>query len=81
MATVGATVRVVTMGVTELTMFTLFTGKGKVIPVKAYYRPIAFQEVEAPRLLECWHMKMVSLSASLPGRFYTSGDMPGSHFC
>jgi len=38
-------------------------GNGKPILVLAYYRPLGFQEVEALRFLDNWHMKVVSLSA------------------
>jgi len=52
-------------------MFTLFTSKGKAVPVQAYYWPIAFLKSEASRLLECRHMKMVILTALLTGHLYT----------
>jgi hypothetical protein len=34
------------------------------------YRPLGFQEVEAPEFLDNRHMKVVSLSALLTGRLY-----------
>ena len=40
--------------------------KGKVIPVQAYYRPLGFQEVEAPRFLVSRYMKVVSPTHRLP---------------
>jgi len=55
--------------------------QSKAIPVQAYYRPIGFQEAEAPRYLDNWHMKMVRLSALRTGRLYSPGNIPGTHFC
>jgi hypothetical protein len=52
-------------------VFTLFTCKDKEILVQAYYRPIAFQEVEASRFLDSRRMEMVSLSVVLTVRLYT----------
>jgi hypothetical protein len=52
--------------------------------VQAYYRPIGFQEVEAPRFLESWHMKVVWLSALCSGRLYPPPQKkknPGARFC
>jgi hypothetical protein len=43
---------------------------GKGTPVKAHYRPIGFQEVEAPRFLDRWHMKVVRVSAIHTGSLY-----------
>jgi hypothetical protein len=36
-------------------------GKGKPVPVQAYYRLRGFQKVEAPTLQDSQHMKMVRL--------------------
>jgi hypothetical protein len=44
-------------------------GKGKGIPVQACYRPIRFQEAEAPRSLENPHIKVARLSAYAPAAF------------
>jgi hypothetical protein len=38
------------------------------------------QEVEAPRFLDKWQMKVVRLSALRTGRFYPTGNIPGTHF-
>jgi len=40
-------------------------------PVQDYYRPRRFQESEAPRFLDNWHMKVVRLSAARTGRLYS----------
>jgi hypothetical protein len=49
--------------------------KVKKIPVHAYYRPIGFPEVEAPRFQENWLMKLEVCQpyapASLPLRKYS----------
>jgi hypothetical protein len=44
--------------------------RGKAIPVQAYCRPRGFQKVEAPRLLDNRHVKVVKLSALNTGRLY-----------
>jgi hypothetical protein len=49
-----------------------------------HYRPgqaLRVQEVEAPRFLDNWHMKVVRLSALCTGRLYPPGNTPGTHFC
>jgi hypothetical protein len=35
----------------------------KAVTIQAFHRPIGFQEVEASRFLDSWHMKVVRLSA------------------
>jgi hypothetical protein len=40
------------------------------IPVQATYRSCGFQQVEAPRILDSWHMKVLKLSAVSTGRLY-----------
>ena len=55
--------------------------KGKSFHVQNYYRPIEFQEVEAPRLLGNKHMKVVRLPALRTGHLYPLGNVPGTHFC
>jgi hypothetical protein len=40
-----------------------------------------FQEVEAPRLQDNRHMKVVRLSALHTGRLYPPGNIPGTNFC
>ena len=42
----------------------------KVKVKQSHYRPTGFQEVEAPRFQENWHMKVVRLSALRTGRLY-----------
>jgi hypothetical protein len=37
---------------------------------QSHYRSWGFQEVEAPRFLDSWHMKVVRLSALRTGRLY-----------
>jgi hypothetical protein len=48
----------------------LHIGKGIAVSVQAYYRPREFQEVDAPRFQDNWHMKVVRLSAPRTGRLY-----------
>jgi len=51
-------------------------GKVKVSsPITGLDRPCGFQEVEAPRFQDNRYMKVVRLSALLPG------NIPGTHFC
>ena len=59
----------------------MIKGKGKAIPDQVYYRPIGFQEVEAPRFLDNGQMKVVWLSALITGHLYPRGSVPGTHFC
>ena len=57
-------------------------GKGKAILLQAWKGPAGgFQEVEAPRLQDNRHMKVVRLSALRTGRFYPQGNIPGTHLC
>ena len=42
---------------------------------------LSVQEVEAPRLHDNRHMKAVRMSVLLTGRFYSPGNIPGTHFC
>ena len=49
----------------------MIKGKDTAIPDQAYYRPIGFQEVEAPRFLDNGHMKVVRLSALFTGHLYS----------
>jgi len=44
--------------------------KGKAIPVTGLDRPWGFQEVEAPRFQDIWHVKIVSLSSLCTGCLY-----------
>ena len=50
-------------------------------PITGLDRPLGLQEVEAPRLLDNRHMKVVRLSALRTGRLYPLGKIPGTHFC
>jgi len=43
---------------------------GKSNPITGLNRPLGFQEVEAPRFQDNWHMKVVRLSALRTGRLY-----------
>jgi len=47
--------------------------KGTAVPVQAYYRPVGFQEVEAPRFLDSRHVKVVGLSILRTDRLYSTG--------
>jgi len=44
--------------------------KGKAIPIQAWTEPWGFQEDEAPRYQDKWHMKVVRLSALCTGQLY-----------
>jgi hypothetical protein len=48
---------------------------------QSHYRPLGFQEIEAPRFLDNRHMKGVRLSALSTGRLYPPVNIPGTHFC
>ena len=51
---------------------------------QSHYRPgltRGFQEVEAPRFQDNWHMKVVRLSALHTGHLYSPGNIPGTHLC
>ena len=50
-------------------------------PITGLDRPLGFQVVEAPRLLDNRHMKVVRLSALRTGRLYPPGDILGTRFC
>ena len=47
----------------------------KAIPVTGLDRPLGFQEVEAPRFQDSWHMKVVRLSVLRTGRLYPSQEI------
>ena len=40
-----------------------------------------FQEVVASKFLDYRHVKVVKLSALRTDRLYSSGSIPGTHFC
>jgi hypothetical protein len=42
---------------------------------------LGFQEVEAPRFLDNWDKKVVSLSALHTGCLYPTGNIPSTYFC
>jgi hypothetical protein len=52
----------------------------KVKVEQPHYRPGGFQEVEAPRIRDSRHMKVVRLPALRTGRVYLAGNIPGTHF-
>ena len=45
-------------------------------PITGLDRPWGFQEVEAPRFQDNWHMKVVRLSALCTSRPYPPGNIP-----
>ena len=49
--------------VSILCVFTVWSLKGKAIPVQVYYRPTVFYEVKDPRFRDNRYTKMVGLSA------------------
>jgi len=51
--------------------------QGKAIPLQLW----VFQEVEAPRLQDNRHTKVVRLSALRTGHLYPRGNIPGTHLC
>jgi len=51
-------------------IFLCATIKSKTIPLQAWRGPKVFQEVEAPRCQENWHMKVARLSTIPTGRLY-----------
>jgi hypothetical protein len=56
-------------------------GKGKTIPVHAYYRRRGFQESEDPRFRDNRQMNLASLSALCTSRLYPPKNIPGTHLC
>jgi hypothetical protein len=50
-------------------------------PIAGLDRPWVFQEVEAPRFQDNWHMKVVRLWALRTGVLHPPGNIPGTHFC
>jgi len=56
-------------------------GKGKTIPLYAYYRCRGFQEFEDPSFRDNRQIKLASLSAIRTGRLYPSRNIPGIHLC
>ena len=61
--------------------FVHWLGKEQNNPITGLDRPRGFQEVEASRFQDNWQMKMVRLSVLRTGRFYPTGNIPGTHFC
>jgi hypothetical protein len=61
----------------------IFSHKAKTI----HYRPLGFDDVEAPRYLDNRHLNVVRLSAlrtglyPLPFTLLPPGNIPGTHFC
>ena len=55
--------------------------KGKAVSAKAYYSPIDFQDVKSPSIQDNRHMKVVMVSSLSTGRFYSLGNVTGTHFC
>ena len=50
--------------------YILIRNKKSSKPITGLHRPWGFQEVEAPRFQDIWHMKVVRLSALRTGRLY-----------
>ena len=42
----------------------------KAVTTQAFYRPIRFQEVEAPIFVDSWHLKVIRLSALFTSCLY-----------
>jgi hypothetical protein len=55
--------------------------KKKHSPIRGLHEPLGCQEVEAPRFQDNRHMKVVVLSTLGTGRFYSPGNISGTHFC
>ena len=55
--------------------------RAKANQLQVYYRPIWFQEVEAPRFPDNQNKKVVRLSALCTGCLYPPEYIPGTHFC
>jgi hypothetical protein len=53
----------------------------KVQVKQSLYKPWEFQEAEAPRFQENWHMMVVRLSALRSGRVYPPGNIASTNFC
>jgi len=52
------------------------------VPVRAWRGPECSRRVDAPRLQDCQHMKVVRLSALSTGRFYPQEiSLVVTHFC
>jgi len=56
-------------------------GKGKTIPLYAYYRRTGFQEFEDPSFRDNRQMKLASFSGLRTGRLYPSRNIPGTLLC
>jgi len=57
-------------------------GKGKGVKVKqSLCKSLGLQKFETPRFQDSWHVKVVRLSVLCTGRLYSSGNIPGTHFC
>jgi hypothetical protein len=52
--------------------------KAKAIPIQASYRPMGFQEVEAPRFHDNPHMMLIRLSALCTSPPFPPGNIPGT---
>jgi hypothetical protein len=61
-------------------MYVMFLFK-KSNPIAVLDRPRELQGVEASRLQDNRHMKVVRLSALRTGHLYFPGNIPGTHFC
>jgi hypothetical protein len=70
--------------ISDLFIFNNSIKKSKQKVKQSHYkpdRPWEFQEVQAPRLQDNQHLKVVSLSALHTRCFYTTGNIPVTHFC
>jgi hypothetical protein len=66
---------------TNLQLLNTLQVKGQSNPITGLDRPLGFQEVEAPRFLDNWHMKVVRLSTLRTGCLHPPGNIPGPNFC
>jgi hypothetical protein len=59
----------------------MYTFMCKSNPITSLDIPGGFQKFEDKIFQDSRHMKVVRLSALRPGRLYSPGNIPGTHFC